>query len=182
MAATSSKQVASMYLKNIGLMTSFFSVAEVIQQKFVFKKEKVDFGEVFRLGTAIAVWSAPVNCLWYFKLLNKVVPTLKTPMKTAVARAAVDPVICLPFSNIGLYTIMDTLAGKEDRFEQVKSKFPVTYASGIAFWVPVQIINFRFFPVHLRVAFVSGTAFIWSNILCYIKNSDTVGTKKLQST
>ena len=87
MAASSpARQMASLYLKNIGLMTSFFTVSEVIQQKYVFKKEKVDYGEVFRLGTAIAVWTAPVNCFWYFSLLNRVVPALKNPMTTAMVR------------------------------------------------------------------------------------------------
>ena len=93
-------------------------------------------------------------------------------------RAIVDPILCLPVSNTGLYVVMDTLAGKEDKFEQVKTKFPTTYLSGCAFWIPAQIINFRFFPVHLRMVYVSTTCFVWSNMLCYIKNTDLkAGTK-----
>ena len=104
-----------------------------------------------------------------FKVLDRLVPGGNS-MKTVIIRSIVDPVVVLPVSLAGSFTILDCLAGKEDKFHQLKSKFLTAYTTGILFWFPVQIINFRFFPVHLRIAYVSVTSFAWSNVFCFIKN------------
>ena len=167
--SSNATKVAKLWAKNIALMTGFFTTSEVFQQKVIFKKKEINWKEVKNLGIAISCWSAPVNCFWYFKVLDRLVPGGKS-VKVVLLRSFLDPIIALPISVVGSFTILDFLAGKGDIFDQVKSKFVQTCYTGFLFWFPVQIINFRFFPVHLRVAYVSVTAFAWSNIFCYIKN------------
>lgn len=45
-----------------------------------------------------------------------------------------------------------------------------SFQTGWLYWPAVQMFNFRFLPTHLRAPYVGAGAFIWTNVLCFIKS------------
>ncbi len=43
--------------------------------------------------------------------------------------------------------------------------------TGCVYWPTVQCVNFVFIPAPYRALYVGFAAFVWTNILCYIKSS-----------
>ena len=61
----------------------------------------------------------------------------------------------------------------EYALEEVKLKLLPTVINGWKFWPIVQIINFRFVPIHLQVVWVNFMGVFWSAYLSYIKNHNS---------
>lgn len=61
------------------------------------------------------------------------------------------------------------MEGAENPFKELKEKFTSTFIRSCAFWLPAQSINFLFVLPKFRVIYVGTCAFVWVNILCWIK-------------
>lgn len=64
---------------------------------------------------------------------------------------------------------MSIMEGKKDIFEDCKKKLLPTFQTSCMFWLPAQTVNFLFVPPTFRVVYIGTCAFIWVNILCFIK-------------
>jgi len=56
--------------------------------------------------------------------------------------------------------------------EELRLKIIPTLILGLIFWIPVQIINFRFLSPQARVPFIAVCTFIEVNGLCFLKKLD----------
>ena len=54
---------------------------------------------------------------------------------------------------------------RPESFESLKREWRTSSLSGIALWGPSQWFQFAYVPVHLRIPFMSGVAFVWSVII-----------------
>ena len=41
------------------------------------------------------------------------------------------------------------------------------------FWMPAQAVNFLLVPQTMRVVYIAACSFVWVNILCVVKRSDS---------
>ena len=57
--------------------------------------------------------------------------------------------------------------------KEVAKKLPTTLAFATAFWIPMQIINFKYVSPRMRVVFVAGCTFLEFNMLAFLKNMKT---------
>lgn len=64
---------------------------------------------------------------------------------------------------------MSIMEGKKNYFEECKNKMIPTFQTSCMFWLPAQSLNFMLIPPAFRVIYVGSCAFVWVNILCWIK-------------
>ena len=72
------------------------------------------------------------------------------------------------------YLLINFLEGTpaDKSMEELRLKIIPTLILGLIFWIPVQIINFRFLSPQARVPFIAVCTFIEVNGLCFLKKLD----------
>ncbi|XP_070565213.1 mpv17-like protein [Ptychodera flava] len=149
-------------------MGSIFMASELTQQ--VMKRKTLDVKQIARMGIYGFVFNGPWNFCW-FKVLDTFVGGDRLKKSTAFCKVLLDISISGPVTVSGFYTGLGLLEGKrhDDILTEVKQKFTRTYLTGVAYWIPVQTVNFLLVLPQHRVLFVGTAVFIWSNFLCYMK-------------
>ena len=73
------------------------------------------------------------------------------------------------------YMLMNLMMGEswDTAKKEVAKKLPTTLAFATAFWIPMQIINFKYVSPRMRVVFVAGCTFLEFNMLAFLKNMKT---------
>ncbi|XP_044736241.1 mpv17-like protein isoform X2 [Chrysoperla carnea] len=89
-----------------------------------------------------------------------------------VKKLLLDQFVLTPPLLATFFIGMSILEGKDDIFDEFNQKFFTTFQTSCLFWLPVQTMNFMFIPPHFRIVYIATSAFMWVNILCYIKNLD----------
>ena len=88
--------------------------------------------------------------------------------KSAVGNLTVFPVYLAAF-----YLYMGLLEGKRgDELKQKFSAFIPSYAIGWAFWLPVNMLNFKVVPAGFgRVLYINGMGLVWNTYLSYVNSA-----------
>ncbi|KAL1899053.1 hypothetical protein Cpir12675_001609 [Ceratocystis pirilliformis] len=126
------------------------------------------------VGYGVAM--APVQFGW-FKLLGKAFPITKTAaMGPALKRMVCDQLVFAPFGVAAFFTAMTLAEG--GRKAAVKKKLQDMYLPTLKtnwfVWPAVQIINFRFMPVHFQLPFVSTVGIAWTAYLSLTNAAEDV--------
>ena len=119
------------------------------------------------LGTCVY---PPVFYAWY-KWLDATFRGNAT--RIVGAKVFLDQFVLGPPSLICFFVLMSWLEGKGDVLAECRQKFPAAFACDCIFWIPVQVVNFMVVPPAYRVPFIGAMAFVWLNILCFIKNVES---------
>ncbi|XP_078042367.1 PXMP2/4 family protein 4-like [Augochlora pura] len=90
-------------------------------------------------------------------------------MKIVLLKLLADQFILTPPLIIVFFISMSLMENKADILNECNAKFLQTFKTSCMYWLPVQFFNFSLVPSTLRVSFVSVAAFLWVNILCYVK-------------
>lgn len=155
---------------------SMSGLAELAQQTLVYKilpapedRSPYNLMSVARYMTLGGMVFCPVLHAWY-KWLDKVWPGTG---KVAVAqKVALDIVLLSPPEYASFYMLMNLMAGEswETAKKEVARKLPTTLVFATAFWIPAQIVNFKYVSPRMRVVFVAGCTFLEFNMLAFLKN------------
>ncbi|KAJ3167583.1 Protein required for ethanol metabolism [Geranomyces variabilis] len=112
---------------------------------------------LFALGPALSLW---------YRFLSRAV-TIKNPLGSTVARAAIDQTVFAPTNTVCFFTSQGLMEGKS--LEQVKTKlrdsFWPTYKANCIVWPPIQMVNFYFTPVNYQSLVVNTVALFWNSYL-----------------
>ncbi|KAJ3143205.1 hypothetical protein HK100_000004 [Physocladia obscura] len=57
-----------------------------------------------------------------------------------------------------------------DSLKHLRADFLPTYTTDVLVWTPIQLINFRFIPVHFQPQFVNAFNIGWNAFLSYTKH------------
>jgi protein Mpv17 len=80
------------------------------------------------------------------------------------------PYLTVLFSYMGLLEGMD----RADIVTKVKDCVPKAFMSGCVFWPVVNLFNFRYVPVKMRIVYLAGVGALWNGYLSYLNQKDVV--------
>jgi len=162
-------------------------LAELSQQTLLYKilpapedRSSYNLMSVARYATLGGLVFCPVLHAWY-KWLDKVWPG---STKLVIAqKVALDIILLSPPEYTSFYMLMNLMMGEtwDTAKAEVAKKLPTTLVFATAFWVPAQIINFKYVSPRMRIVFVAGCTFIEFNILAFLKNKN-VASHEVQKT
>ena len=91
-------------------------------------------------------------------------------------QSAIDTVCLYPCSiSMWLFLLeFGKKANAHDAIESVKTNVPPNYPRFISFWVPVNMISYRFLPIKQRVLFLMCLNFLWHLIIIFC-NDKVIG-------
>ncbi|KAL7640953.1 UNVERIFIED_CONTAM: hypothetical protein RMT77_008090 [Armadillidium vulgare] len=162
---------------NVIIYGSLYTGSEAFQQ-FMTKKvlipegeepQPLDKGIITRyaiMGTCVF----PHTLYHAYKYLDSKFVGPSLPM--ALRKLAIDALVITPVNLSIFYTGMSALERKEDLLEEWKKKIVPTFLVASVFWVPANLLNFRFLAPQYRVVFVGSCQIIWVSILCWFKRQD----------
>lgn len=122
----------------------------------------------------IGVMMAPFGQLWYFKLMERLIPgapSIEIALKKVLADQIVAGPVFISFflSGIGL------LEGRGGDFSiaELKNKFLTVYMASWCLWPPAQLLFFKFLPVEKNFRYMAGVTFCWNFFLSYYSHKDS---------
>ncbi|XP_069688110.1 mpv17-like protein isoform X2 [Periplaneta americana] len=142
---------------------------QTITKKILLTNEEssaYDFGTIERYAVLGLGIYPHVYYVWYRWLDSRYVGTAT---KTIVKKLLLDQFVLTPPLLCAFFVIMSAMERKDDIFEECRKKMIPTFQTSCMFWLPAQTLNFIFIPPVARVVYVGTCAFIWINILVWIK-------------
>lgn len=167
-----------------GTMTG---LAELSQQTLVYKilpapedRSPYNLMSVARYASLGGLVFCPLLHAWY-KWLDRVWPG--TAKIVIAQKVALDIILLSPPEYASFYLLMNLMAGEtwEKAKAEVAKKLPTTLVFATAFWIPAQIVNFKYVSPRMRVAYVAGCTFFEFNILAFLKNKKASTSQEMQT-
>lgn len=147
------------------------AAADAFAQLVVEKKDKVDLK---RNAMFCGFGFAYLGC-WQYVLYAKMFPKWTLSITAIVGQRLTPPVLVFLDQMIhhpilyfpSFYLLRGAMEGQtaSASLKSCSEDMPENLKSLWALWVPAQLINFTFVPVHLRIPFVAGVSFLWCIIL-----------------
>ncbi|TLD28655.1 hypothetical protein PspLS_03540 [Pyricularia sp. CBS 133598] len=146
-----------------------FATGDITAQQLVEKRglEKHDFVRTGRMFAYGGIIFGPAATTWFGILQRRVV--LKNANATILARVAVDQSLFAP-TFVGIFlSSMAILEGTSPQ-EKLKSTYFTALTSNYMLWPFVQLVNFKFVPLHHRVLFVNVISIGWNCYLSFLNS------------
>ncbi|EHA48664.1 Protein required for ethanol metabolism [Pyricularia oryzae] len=146
-----------------------FATGDITAQQLVEKRglEKHDFVRTGRMFAYGGIIFGPAATTWFGILQRHVV--LKNANATILARVAVDQGLFAP-TFVGVFlSSMAILEGSSPQ-EKLKSTYSTALTSNYMLWPFVQLVNFKFVPLHHRVLFVNVISIGWNCYLSFLNS------------
>lgn len=167
------------FLANCLTYGTITGAAELTQQTIAYKwlpksrgEEQKPYDKLGILRYAVLGSCVLSPCLFqWYKWLDKTF--VGVSLGVLGKKIVMDAIFALPF-YAGFYTTLGVMERrcKEEISSELKSKLLTTFVCGEAFWIPAQLINFRYIPSHLRVTYIAVGTFIEFIVLCFFKRYD----------
>jgi len=156
---------------NVVIFGSLYGAGELSAQTFQ-GVEKYDLGAAGRMAIVGGTFFGPTYRFWY-PALEKLLPG--NTKKIVITKVLTDYGLMGAYGTAMFYGYSSALEGKgvKECLNEVKDKFAKTYATGWAFWPLAQGINFALLPPAMRGPYVASMSFLWTNVLCMSKSSNT---------
>ncbi|CAM9852547.1 unnamed protein product, partial [Hapterophycus canaliculatus] len=129
---------------------------------------EIDWGRTLRFTFVGAAFLAPALHTWYGFLIRTLPGTAPA---TVVKRVALDQLVFTPVFLAGFLSTLMVLDGNAAKVEQkLRADYTTTVVSNWGYWIPAQVINFRFVPPAYQVLFANFVGFFWNIYLSYQAN------------
>ncbi|KAK8061552.1 sym-1 [Apiospora phragmitis] len=148
-----------------------FATGDITAQQLVDKKgiDGHDFARTGRMALYGGAVFGPAATTW-FGFLQRNVTVRGSPNATIAARVACDQLLFAP-TFIGLFlSSMAVMEGGSPQDKLEKSYKPALQANYMV-WPFVQLVNFKFVPLHHRVLFVNIISIGWNCFLSMINSA-----------
>ena len=168
-----SSMASSPLMTNCLVYGSMSGMAEFSQQTILLKvfpkedqRQQYNKGSVFRYTVLGGAVFSPTLHFWY-RWLDRVMPG--TTVTTVVKKLVLD----IPYYT-AFYVLLNIMAGESwaTAWAELRQKLVPTMLTTSAFWVPAQIVNFRYVPPRMRVIYLAACTFVEFNILALFKKWD----------
>ncbi|EOO03225.1 putative integral membrane mpv17 pmp22 protein [Phaeoacremonium minimum UCRPA7] len=147
-----------------------FATGDITAQQLVEKKgiEKHELARTARMALYGGTVFGPAATTWFGFLQRNV--NLRSPNGTILARVACDQGLFAP-TFIGIFLgSMAVLEGTSPR-EKLEKNYKSALTTNYLIWPFVQMINFKFVPLHHRVLVVNVVSIGWNCYLSYLNSS-----------
>uniref|UniRef100_K1S0D5 Mpv17-like protein 2 n=1 Tax=Magallana gigas TaxID=29159 RepID=K1S0D5_MAGGI len=111
---------------------------------------------------------APFGQIWYFRLMEKLIPGAPT-MEIALKKVLADQIVAGPvFISFFLFG-KELLEGRGGSvgITELKDKFLPLYMASWCVWPPAQLLLFKFLPAERRFRYLAGLTFCWNFFLSW---------------
>lgn len=136
---------------------------------------EIDWGRYARFTLLGAAFIAPCLHYWY-GFLGRAIPG--KALSTVVKRVAVDQLV---FSPVFLMSFLSTIMLVDGQAAKIVPKLQADYVQTLVgnwgYWIPAQLINFRFVPSMYQVLCSNGFGFVWNIYLSYQSNKAVTTVK-----
>lgn len=155
-------------------------VADVVAQKVIEDRKELDLQRVGVFGLFGLTYLGG----WQYCVFNKAFVSCEKMMTQTYKMSKLSQACVLTFLDMGVhtplmyypafYTIKGHLHGTSfsQSMEQYKHNFVTDMIDICKLWVPVQIANFTFLPIYMRMPCITGVSFLWTMLLSF-KRGDT---------
>jgi len=139
---------------------------------------KYDFTSVKRMAVWGTVVIAPLFTQWYKWLDGKKSFSIWT--KIFFDQGLLTPPLLIAFFGVMAacefkrYSWSDSNELWNHVKQEIVTKLPKVYLADCLFWIPVQLLNFKYVPPTWRVLYVAVTTFLWTNVLCFARSYKTL--------
>ncbi|KAK1636279.1 sym-1 [Colletotrichum phormii] len=146
-----------------------FATGDITAQQLVDKRglAKHEWARTGRMALYGGVIFGPVATTWFKFLQNNVV--LKNKNAEMLARVAVDQGVFAPVMISVFLSSMATLEGGSIK-EKLDKNYKTALTSNYMLWPFVQVVNFKFVPLHHRVLFVNVISIGWNSYLSFLNS------------
>lgn len=154
--------------------------ADLVTQHIIESKSETDWKRV----SVFASFGLMYLGGWQYVLFNKIFPKVEKIMLaskwTSTSKSAT-----LTFLDMGVhtplmyfpafYTIKNIADGQgvDNIIKDYKTNIKDDLATIWKLWIPAQMINFTYIPIHLRMPFITGVSFAWTIILSMTRGKQT---------
>eukprot|EP00752_Nemacystus_decipiens_P009188 g8208.t2 len=129
---------------------------------------EIDWGRTLRFTFVGAAVLAPSLHLWYGFLIRRLPGTAPA---TVVKRVALDQLLFAPVFLAGFLSTVMLLDGKAAKIEhKLRADYTTTVVSNWGYWIPAQVVNFRFVAPVYQVLYANFVGFFWNIYLSYQSN------------
>jgi len=152
-------------------LTSFigFSLGDLLAQKFIDKKEKLDLARLLRLASFGLIIHGPTGHFFYGFLDGKMPGT--GPV-TVASKVAIDQILWNPIFGCMFFTYMTLAEGKN--FDAVVTKIKSDLWNAVRgswyVWPLAHTINFAFIPNSQRLLYINSIQIFYNMFLSVIAN------------
>lgn len=122
----------------------------------------------------IGLMMAPFGQVWYFRLMDKLIPgapSIEIALKKVLADQIVAGPVFISFCLSGIRLLEGK--GGAAAFAELKDKFLTVYMASWCLWPPAQLLIFKFLPVERRFRYMAGVTFCWNFFLSYYSHKDS---------
>ncbi|KAK1450788.1 sym-1 [Colletotrichum cuscutae] len=146
-----------------------FATGDITAQQLVDKRglEKHEWARTGRMALYGGAIFGPVATTWFKFLQNNIV--LKNKNAEMLARVAVDQGVFAPVMISVFLSSMATLEGGSIK-EKLDKNYKTALTSNYMLWPFVQVVNFKFVPLHHRVLFVNVISIGWNSYLSFLNS------------
>jgi len=104
---------------------------------------------------------------YYYKVLDKYL--YGTAARTVVKKMLIDTLLFVPTALISFYFVHGLLSGHSAKYtaQDLKQTGLRMWSLDLVFWIPIQIINFRYVSPKYRVTVVNVAAFCFDVLFTY---------------
>ena len=153
---------------NVGVSIGCCTCAEVIEQKFIERKEKLNFRRIFSFGCC-GFLSGFTGTFWYLWSGKRIVGKYKV-----LKQLLMYQLVFTPYEYMQFYLSVGLIEGESLRevIKEIKSKFLITYLMDWIVFPPFMAINFTLIPLRYRFVYDNSIQLMWCVFLSFLKHHD----------
>eukprot|EP00058_Branchiostoma_floridae_P019235 XP_002604725.1 hypothetical protein BRAFLDRAFT_222394 [Branchiostoma floridae] len=154
----------------VGTTGVLFLVGDAIAQIGVERRtfQTYDYARTARMSAVGLCWVGPVLRTWLVTLERVVVTTGPS---AALKKMFLDQALMAPFFLGAFYPVVGL--SRWDSWEDIKQLYLSTLVNNYKLWPAVQLANFYFVPLNLRLLVMNIVALGWNTYLSWRANSQT---------
>jgi len=157
-----------------GMADQLVQLADISQANAKGEQMSSDWKRTLLLTSFGAMYTAGPGFLFYCKIYPRLLP------RKPIISAGFDSGVQTPFVYMSQYYIMaefiKDLTSPSASFRSSgetltaglatwKTNLVEDYPKQLLFWLPAQVLNFWFVPLHLRILYMASIGFVWSILL-----------------
>eukprot|EP00276_Gloeochaete_wittrockiana_P017587 CAMPEP_0184336122 /NCGR_PEP_ID=MMETSP1089-20130417/4537_1 /TAXON_ID=38269 ORGANISM="Gloeochaete wittrockiana, Strain SAG46.84" /NCGR_SAMPLE_ID=MMETSP1089 /ASSEMBLY_ACC=CAM_ASM_000445 /LENGTH=321 /DNA_ID=CAMNT_0026661065 /DNA_START=15 /DNA_END=980 /DNA_ORIENTATION=+ len=144
-----------------------FILSDLTSQHLEKKTDSPDWARVIRIGLWALLYNGPVLHAW-FLFLQRLIQS--TSPQAVVAKTLIDQFGMGPVYLSCFFCYMGLVQGESKNLilARIQRDMLPTLKAGWFYWIPAQLINFKFVPSNLNVLYQNAAAYFWNVYLCSV--------------
>ena len=160
------------------------AVGDCLEQKLIERQMPYDYHRTVKFA-ATGIFSGTSDHVWYY-MLDKGFPGVNN--RSVIIKVTLDQFFYTAFEIVCFFLIYNIIDGKgiKGGISELKEKYFEILTVSYVFWPILQLVNFKFVPLSLRVIYSEVMSLIWCMYLSWATHREfkhsTIGKSKKRDT